>query len=123
MSDASSPAPELAQFRAAVLAKIRRDLAEEAATSARLREQRLAQLLPLVSAARAEGVCGVVLLFGSYAWGQPTEQSDLDLLVEGDADELAWRVSHAIGCEVDAWRVADAPSALALRARSEGISL
>ena len=123
MSEASAPAAEFAQFRAAVLAKIRGDLAEEAVTSARLLDQRLAQLRPLVSAARAEGVCGEVLLFGSCGWGQPTEQSDVDLLVAGDADELAWRLAQAIDCEVDAWRVEDAPPALVARARAEGIAL
>ena len=76
-----------------------------------------------MSAARAEDVCGEVLFFGSCAWGQPTEQSDVDLLVAGDADELAWRLAQAIACEVDAWRVEDAPPTLVARARAEGIAL
>lgn len=115
--------PPHAAFRDAVLAKIRRDLAAEAEVSERLRSERLPRLSEIVAAARDEGICREVFLFGSYAWGNPTARSDLDLLVAGDADELAWRVGSALGCEVDAWELDRAPPALIERARTEGISL
>lgn len=110
-------------FRDAVRAKIRRDLAAEAATSERLRNDRVPHLREVIAAARAEGLCRGVWLFGSYAWGQPTERSDIDLLVDGDADEIAWRVSRALDCEVDGWPLTAAPAELVARARSEGIAL
>ena len=34
-----------------------------------------------------------IILFGSYAWGQPTEDSDLDLLVIKDGEQT----SHQLG--------------------------
>lgn len=126
MSEAPRTAPtdpSHEAFREAVLAKIRRDLEAEARTSARLRTERLSLLRGLVLSARADGVCGEVVLFGSYAWGQPTERSDVDLLIEGDTRELAWRVGRTLGCEVDAWRIQDAPETLVERARAEGIAL
>lgn len=126
MSEAPSTAatdPQLGTFRAAVLAKIRRDLADEAAATERLRAELLPRLRALVAAARADGVCDEVVLFGSYAWGRPTDRSDVDLLVAGDATELAWRVSRALGCEVDAWRLEDAPETLVARAQADGVTL
>lgn len=126
MSDAGHRAaadPHHSAFREAVLSKIRRDLEAEAEASARLRAERLGPLREVVRSARAEGVCGEVVLFGSYAWGQPTARSDVDLLIAGDTEEIAWRVGRVLGCEVDAWRLEDAPAALVERALAEGIAL
>ena len=126
MSD-GAPAPSmdplLVAFRDAVRRKIRADLDAEAAVSARLRAERIPQIREVVAGARAEGVCTRVWLFGSYAWGAPTEASDVDVLVEGDADEVAWRLTRSLGCEVDAWRLTDAPASLAARPMSDGIAL
>jgi predicted nucleotidyltransferase len=72
---------DFATFRRRVVAGIEADLAREAEQAESLR----AAVLPLVSdsvaAARRQGRCGKAWLFGSFAWGRPTERSDIDLLV------------------------------------------
>jgi uncharacterized protein len=46
-----------------------------------------------------------VVLFGSYAYGSPHEDSDIDLLIVTDGapqrDEL-WRAAHELGCQLHA---------------------
>lgn len=119
---AASSDPQRA-FREAVLKKIRADLAAEEALADLARVEVLPRLRTIIATARADGVCREVWLFGSFAWGRPGPDSDLDLLVEGDADELAWRISRELVRAVDAWRLDDAPPSLVARARSEGIAL
>jgi predicted nucleotidyltransferase len=65
-----------------------------------------------------------VWLFGSLAWGQPHQASDVDLLVEGIAAD-AWlaaikTVEDAIEAPVDVLRAEDAPPGLRLRVAEEG---
>src|SRR5690606_5986689 len=102
--------------------RIRAELAAEEALAELARVEVLPRLREIVAAARADGVCGEVWLFGSFACGRPGTDSDLDLLVDGDADELAWRISRELLRAVDAWRLDDAPPSLIARARSEGIA-
>ena len=68
-----------------------------------------------------------VWLFGSLAWGEPHEASDVDLLVEGLAEGLARaaerRVGQLVSAGVDLVRVEDAPPGLADRVRREGALL
>ena len=113
-------------FREAVRRKIRQDLEAEAASAAKLRRERVPLVKACVEALRADGRCGAVWLFGSYAWGQPSLASDLDVLVDGDADELAWRLGNVEGLRhltVDAWRLEAAPPELVRRAQADGIPL
>lgn len=86
-------------------------------------------MLPTLRAAierlRREGRCGEVWLFGSYAWGEPTPRSDVDLLV-ADADDvfaLAAEVSAEVGPDVHVVPIEDAPETLERRARAEGMRL
>jgi predicted nucleotidyltransferase len=38
-----------------------------------------------------------MILFGSFAWGNPSENSDLDLLIVGEFDELPSRRAAKVG--------------------------
>lgn len=113
----------LTAFREAVRAKIRRDLRDEAARAEALRRAVLPVLRREVETARTQGLCRRVWLFGSFAWGRPSDRSDLDLLVEGDEDEIAWRVSRACRREVHVIAFDRAPGTLRKRALAEGLSL
>jgi predicted nucleotidyltransferase len=119
----SEPDDLRAAFARVVRSQIRRQLAAEHAESEALR----ARVLPLarraVESARAAGSCRRVWLFGSYAWGQPGLRSDLDLMVEGDANEVAYSVGRACGLEVHALRVEDASTVLRARCEAEGMLL
>lgn len=71
---------------------------------------------------RQAGRCRRAWLFGSYAWGQPTGRSDVDLLVEGAAApfSVAAEVGRATGRMVHVVPLEDAPASLVDRARTEG---
>lgn len=46
-----------------------------------------------------------VVLFGSYAYGSPHEESDIDLLIVTDHSprrEELWRAAHELGCQLRA---------------------
>ena len=113
----------LAAFRRAVRAEIRRKLEAERAESETLRARVVPLVQQAVASARAAGSCGRVWIFGSFAWGQPGARSDLDLLVEGDGSEVAYRVGRACGLEVHALRVEEAPATLRERCDAEGLLL
>jgi predicted nucleotidyltransferase len=118
--------PELLRaFREAVRAKIARDLAgEEAAVVARRLRVRPA-IERGVAQARAEGLLSAAWLFGSYAWGEPGERSDVDLLVEGCHDPflVAGVVGQLTGTEVHVVCLEDAPESLRERVLTEGVKL
>ncbi len=113
----------LRAFRAAVDRKIAADIAAEAAAADALRRE----ILPLVRAAVAEvrqtGACQRVWLFGSFAWGEPIAESDIDVLVEGDADEVGYQIGKATRREVHAIALAEAPPSLVERCLADGVSL
>jgi predicted nucleotidyltransferase len=115
----------LRAFRAAVRAKIARDLEQEDAAAAERRERVRAAVAQGLAQARGEGLVGAAWLFGSYAWGQPGERSDVDLLVEGCRDPL--RVASVVGqltrTEVHVVCVEDAPESLRARATRDGVPL
>ncbi len=113
----------LRALRERVDAKIRADLAAEEQAAEALRGQVLAAVRSAIEAARSDGRCGRVWLFGSFAWGQPGERSDIDLLVEGDDDALARRVEQACGRDVHAIRMAEAPASLTERVLAHGLPL
>jgi predicted nucleotidyltransferase len=113
---------DLATFRRRVVACIQADLAREAEQAEALR----AALLPLVSEsiakARQQGRCGKAWLFGSFAWGHPTERSDIDLLVADceDPDVLAAEVWRQVERAVHVVVLDRAPQSLVQRVLAEG---
>lgn len=113
----------LAAFRARVDATIAADIAREEAAAEVLRAAVVPVVRAVVARARDEGVCRRVWLFGSFAWGQPSEGSDIDLLVEGDEDELAYRVGAATLRAVHALDLDAAPASLRDRCTSDGVAL
>ena len=70
-------------------------------------------------------MCAQVWLFGSYAWGEPSERSDIDLLVAGcaDPDRLASAVGRKTGTDVHIVQLERAPDSLRQRALAEGVTL
>lgn len=120
------PDPDLVRaFARAVRAHFEQEIAQEHAQA----EARRAAVLPTVrnavGRAQAEGLCGDAWLFGSYAWGQPGERSDIDLLVDGCADPLvvASVVGRACGLDVHVIELSHAPLSLKDRVREEGVRL
>jgi predicted nucleotidyltransferase len=124
--DSRLPDPDLVRaFGRAVRVHFEEELAREGEQAA----ARRAAVLPLVRAAieraRADGLCGGAWLFGSYAWGEPGERSDIDLLVDSCADPflVASLVGRACGRDVHVIEMADAPSSLKQRVREDGVPL
>ena len=68
-----------------------------------------------------------VWLFGSLAWGEPHERSDVDLLVEGlaaaDWSRAMGLVEELVPAPVDLVRLEEAAAALAERVLAEGVLL
>jgi len=125
-SEPRSPeAALLAAFRRAVRAKIEKDILREQADAAARREQTLPAIRRGLALARARGLCGAAWLFGSYAWGEPTAESDVDLLLDGceDPDGVAVLVGRETCTEVHAVELNHAPQSLVDRARREGLAL
>ncbi len=104
-------------------AKIDNDLARERATSEALRAAVVPVVRTAIAAARHDGHCQRVWLFGSFVWGHPTEASDIDLLVEGDADEVAYRVGQTTSRDVHAHALDEAPESLVSRCLTDGLPL
>ena len=115
----------LTGFREAVRAKIRRDLEQEEATARTLREQVLPGVRQAIASARASGLCTRVWLFGSFAWGRPSDRSDVDLLVEGcaDPDRLGGLVALRCGRDVHVIEWEQAPESLRTRVLEQGTVL
>ena len=110
----------LSAFREAVRAKIRRDLRDEERSAEALQARVVPLVRQEVEGARAEGVCRRAWLFGSFSWGRPTDHSDVDLLIEGDEEEVGARVASACRREVHAVGFDRAPTALRERVLAEG---
>jgi predicted nucleotidyltransferase len=121
----SDPAELLRAFRARVRETVERDLAREAAASEALSAEVLPKLRESVGRAREEGECGRAWLFGSFAWGEPGERSDIDLLVEScpDPDGLAGKVWRACDRPVHVVELRSAPQSLVDRVLADGIEL
>lgn len=95
------------------------------------RDERVAALRSrLDDAARALAACGAtrVLLFGSFATGDPHEASDVDLAVEGLPVTAYWRAID-VACralrtdDVDLVRLEEAPPSLRACIVTEGVEL
>jgi len=112
----------LQDFRRAV----RRHIEAQIASERRASEARKARVIPKVregvAHARAQGLCGRAWLFGSYAWGEPGERSDVDIFVDGRSDTIAIAsvVGRACGLDVHVVDSVDAPDSLHARVMSEG---
>lgn len=105
------------------LARVTRELeeADRRADALRAKAREAAQLL------QGFGSTGA-WLFGSLAWGEPHQGSDVDLLVEGVAAARWPEAVRAVerlfaGVHVDALRSEDSPRPLVDRVRAEGIRL
>lgn len=114
----------LTAFRAAVRARIAHQLEHERREAERLRESVLPCLRAAVAVARASGRCGNVRLIGSFAWGLPRTDSDIDLVVEGcpEPDRLAAGIGRACLRDVHVIPAEAAQESLRQRA-AEGILL
>jgi predicted nucleotidyltransferase len=115
--------PELYRaFCRAVRRKIARDLETEAASPAERRERVRVVLGRALEQARDRGLCRAAWLFGSYAWGEPGERSDVDILAEEctDPEALASIVGRATGTDVHVVPLEDAPASLRERVLAEG---
>lgn len=115
----------LTAFRRTVVQRIRQQIASERERAQARRARTIPRLREAVRAARDRGRCTRVWLFGSYAWGQPGDRSDVDLLVEGCTDpmELAGDISDAVGIEIHVVTQDTAAPTLVQRALKEGIAL
>ena len=102
-----------------------RDLESERGRAEALRARGVESARAALAEARRQGLCGAALLFGSYAWGEPTAGSDLDLLVAGcaDPDWLAALVARTTGTEVHVVCAETAPASLRDRALAHGTKL
>lgn len=108
------------------LAVARRRLDEERALADARRARVVPRLRAAVAAARQDGTLdGRAWLIGSYAWGEPTGASDVDLLVERCADPHAAsaRLEDAVGLPVDVMPVASADPELLPHLTREGTPL
>lgn len=125
MASASLDPELLLAMRCAARAEAERQLREEGRLAAALRERLMSRLRPVIDDLRSSGLLRGAWIFGSYAWGTPTEASDVDLLIESDRDALyiATEVSRAIGLDVHALARDSAPTTLLARISAEGIAL
>lgn len=117
--------PTWADFRAAVRANIERQLARETAESDARRIDVVTWLRSELVDARSDGEVGQAWLFGSFAWGQPGERSDVDVLVE-DCPEpfrLAARISAAFDRDAHVIQRESAPESILQRVLAEGVRL
>lgn len=91
------------------------------------RERLLAQVRAAVFAAAREFGAARVFLFGSLAWGDLHEHSDVDLGVEGIpqrvVDGFAARLLWAVDADVQVVVLEDAPRSLRERILREGVLL
>ena len=112
-------------MRRAALAEAERQIAEELRIADRLRHALMPPLREAVASLRARGGIGRAWLFGSYAWGKPSEESDVDVLVEGCADVLtvAGEIGSATRLDVHVLERAQAPAELVARVDAEGLPL
>ena len=112
-------------FRSSVRDKFAADVEAERAIAEALRRDLIPMVRGEIGRLRAGGHCRRVWLFGSYAWGEPTEASDLDLLVETESDPLfiAAQIGRATRRMVHVVVLREAPASLVERARSGGIAL
>ena len=115
----------LTALRAAVRAHVAEELEAERVGAEALRARVVPVVREALAGARRGGLCGKVWLFGSYAWGMPSDRSDVDLLADScpDPDALASAVGRATGTDVHVVRADSAPRTLTDRVEAEGVAL
>jgi predicted nucleotidyltransferase len=116
---------DFSTFRRRVIANIEADLAREDEEAESLRAEVVPLVAESVAAAREAGRCGKAWLFGSFAWGRPTERSDVDLLVTDckSPDGLAAEVWRRVERPVHVVPLESAAASLVQRVLSEGQTL
>lgn len=120
------PDPDLVRaFARAVRAHFEQEVAKEREQAEARREAVLPCVRSALAQARSEGLCGDAWLFGSYAWGQPGERSDVDLLIDGCTDPflVASVVGRACGLDVHVIELSEAPPSLKQRVHEAGVPL
>jgi predicted nucleotidyltransferase len=120
------PDPELVRaFGRAVRAHFEQEIAQEREQAEARRQTVLPDLRSAIARARAEGLCTDAWLFGSYAWGEPGERSDIDILVDGCTDSIAVAsiVGRACNRDVHVIAMSEAPLSLKERVREGGVPL
>ena len=112
----------LQDFHRAVRRHFEAQIASERSASVMRKAAVIPRVRDGVERARAQGLCGRAWLFGSYAWGQPGERSDVDIFVEGRSDTIAIAsiVGRACGLDVHVVDSDEAPESLRARVASEG---
>ncbi|MBC7793588.1 MAG: nucleotidyltransferase domain-containing protein [Clostridia bacterium] len=112
-------------FRRTVIAKIERDLAAERLAATKVLELTMPRVRSSVGEARRQRLCTRAWLFGSFAWGQPTGRSDIDLLLADclDPDTVAVMVGHVVGRPVHVLKLEEAPASLVERALRDGVPI
>lgn len=120
-----SRAPTWADFRAAIRAGLARQLAREAEASRALVAEVVPRVAQAIAEARASGLCRRAWLFGSFAWGEPGERSDVDLLVEATSEPFRLGTKVGLACERDVHviELERAPESLRERVLREGMPL
>ncbi len=115
----------LAAFREAVRAHLAEELEAERRSAEALRARVVPVVREALAGARRVGLCGEVWLFGSYAWGMPSDRSDVDLLAAScpDPEALASVVGRATGTDVHVVPAETAPRTLTDRVEAEGVPL
>lgn len=105
-----------------MIAGIEADLAREKEQAEALRASVVLAVAERVALARREGRCARAWLFGSFAWGEPTEGSDVDILVEGcaDPDGFAAEVWRHVERAVHVVELERAPASLVERVLESG---
>ena len=119
-------APELlGAFRRSIRARIARELEAEQTHA----QQLVHTVLPLVRAvlarARQQGLCTDAWVIGSFAWGMPHAESDVDVVVDAcaDPDGLAAEVARACRRDVHIVPWQDASEELRRRTLADGVEL
>lgn len=120
------PDPDLVRaFGRAVRVHFEEELAKEGEQAEARRRGVLPGVRGAIERARAEGLCADAWLFGSYAWGEPGERSDIDVLVDGCSDPflVASLVGCACGLDVHVIEMSEASVSLKERVRKDGVPL
>jgi predicted nucleotidyltransferase len=124
--DPNLPDPELLRlFRQSVRRTFEAQIALEHEQSTVRRAAVVPRVRESVERARQVGLFTKAWLFGSYAWGQPGERSDVDILVADCSDTIgvASLVGRACGCDVHVVDWEEAPESLRARVLEEGVPL
>jgi predicted nucleotidyltransferase len=119
-------APELlGAFRRSIRARIARALEAEQALAQQLAETVLPLVRAVVAQARQKGLCSGAWVIGSFAWGQPHAESDVDVVVDGcaDPDGLAAELARACRRDVHIVPWQDASEELKERTLADGVEL